>query len=60
MYQKRFAAELICLDFCRGPAVYTVCPRSLDQFYVVTLLYKMGQDFLDISVHAYKSTTNNE
>ena len=26
---------------------YTVCPRSLDSNYVVTLLNEMGQDFLD-------------
>jgi len=25
----------------------TVCPRILDPFYIVKLLYKMGQDFLD-------------
>ena len=27
---------------------YTACPRSLDPFYLATLLYKMWQDFLDI------------
>ena len=26
----------------------TVCPISLDPFYIVKLLHKMGQDFLDI------------
>ena len=30
---------------CKG----TVCPRSLDPFYIPSkLLYKRGQDFLDI------------
>ena len=26
----------------------TVCPRSIDPFYICTLLYKMGHYFLDI------------
>jgi len=26
----------------------TLCPRSLDPFYIVTLVCKMGQNFLDI------------
>ena len=31
---------------------FTVCPRSLDQFYVVNkLLYEIGQDFLDIAFY---------
>ena len=25
-----------------------MCPRSLDQYYVVSYIYKMGQNFLDI------------
>ena len=31
--------------------IATVCPRSIDTFYIesTNLLYKMGQDFLDMS-----------
>ena len=33
--------------FC--PVLYsTVCPRSLDPFYMVTCIGKMGQEFMDI------------
>ena len=28
--------------------VYTVCPRSLDPFYIVSYIMRKGQDFLDI------------
>ena len=27
---------------------YTVCPRSIEPYYYCKLLYKMGQDLLDL------------
>ena len=36
----------------------TVCPRSLDPFDIV-LLYKMGQDYLDILGHRSSKLTFN-
>ena len=34
----------------------TVCPRSLSTFYIVTILHKMGQDFLAIQYVSCDST----
>ena len=34
-------------------AVHTICPRTLDPFLYVKLLYKMGQDFLAVQYIIY-------
>ena len=36
----------------------TVCTRSSDLFYIVTLLYKMGHYFLDITYYIKWVTTS--
>ena len=38
----------------------TICPGSSDQFYIVTLLYKMGHYFLDTVPWPEYSTCNGE
>ena len=44
-----FPAPLSFPQFFKNPyPIATICPRSLDQFYICKILYKKGHYFLDI------------